>query len=427
MITAVFTRPITLEQQRLSRTQSSLLNIFWSGFILYTASFTFGTTNSVNQSLIDACQVLGILLFFPALLGLIKFRIANRYLLVVYILYCCWLLVVVLRGFPLDYVTIKKNLFDPNNSIFLYIVPLIILMPTGVDFYRKAFGAIILISICYLLYDFIFFRKLIQAQAGDESSRDVLDYFAKTLGLPAGFLLISYVYHSKKVVALASATILITFLLTVICGRRGLMFISGVVLMFTFFIYTYENRRQLINVTISVFALALVGLYAVGMFYDDDVKIFNYTKGRIDEDTRSSVEIFFYDDMEHRDWLVGRGMNGLVAAPFNQYEENTAGLPGYREGIETDYLKIILKGGILSLGLLLFIAVPAVLLGLFYSSNILSKAAALWIILWILSLYPTNVTNFTFNYLIVWMSIGICYSKSIRTMPEDQLRQLLCD
>jgi len=425
MTTAVLSNPVPLELQSLSRTQSSLLNIFWAGFILYTAAFSFGVTNSVNHSLIDACQTLGILLFFPAFLGLLKFRIENRYLQLVYTLYCCWLLVVVLRGFPLDYVTIKKNLFDPNNSIFLYIVPLFILMPIGIDFYKKAFGAIAVISICYLFYDFIFFKKLIQAQAGDESSRDVLDYFAKTLGLPAGFLLISYVYHSKKVVALTASTILITFLLTVICGRRGLMFISGVVLLFTFFIYTYENRRKLMNVAISIFTLALVGLYGVGMFYDDDVKIFDYTKGRIDEDTRSSVEIFFFDDMEQQDWLIGRGMNGLVAAPFNQYDENTAGLPGYREGIETDYLKIILKGGLLSLGLLLLITVPAIFLGLFYSRNILSKVAALWIILWVLSLYPTNVTNFTFNYLIVWISVGICYSKAIRTMPESQLRQLV--
>jgi hypothetical protein len=91
--------------------------------------------------------------------------------------------------------------------------------------------------------------------------------------------------------------------------------------------------------------------------------------------------------------------------------------------IETNYLQIILKGGIISLGLLLLIIVPACIKGIFYSKNMLSKAAGIWILLWIFCLYPANVDTFTMNYLLVWMCVGICYTKKIRNMPDDFIKQ----
>ena len=93
--------------------------------------------------------------------------------------------------------------------------------------------------------------------------------------------------------------------------------------------------------------------------------------------------------------------------------------------IETDYLNIILKGGIISLVLLFMIAIPAIIKGLFYSKNILSKAAAFWIILWFMELYPANVNSFSLNHILVWISIGICYSKEIRSHSDSYVSEAL--
>jgi hypothetical protein len=60
---------------------------------------------------------------------------------------------------------------------------------------------------------------------------------------------------------------------------------------------------------------------------------------------------------------------------------------------------------------------------LFFSNNALSKAAALWIILWLISLYPSTVTTFTMNYILVWIAIGICYSKLVRNMSDHVLKE----
>ena len=63
--------------------------------------------------------------------------------------------------------------------------------------------------------------------------------------------------------------------------------------------------------------------------------------------------------------------------------------------IETGYLQIILKGGIISVLIIVLILVPAAFNGLFYSNNLLSKAAAVWILLSVLYSYPSISQDFS--------------------------------
>jgi len=147
---------------------------------------------------------------------------------------------------------------------------------------------------------------------------------------------------------------------------------------------------------------------------DSDRGLFSSLMERGTADTRTNVELCLYADMELLDWIVGKGMNGTYYCP--NIEENDS--IDYRTGIESDYLNTILKGGIIYLALCLLIMIPAVFKGLFQSRNLLSKAAAIWILLYLLYLYPAPVSKFNANYLLVWMSVGICYSKMIRQLPE---------
>jgi hypothetical protein len=142
---------------------------------------------------------------------------------------------------------------------------------------------------------------------------------------------------------------------------------------------------------------------------------------RGDEDTRSAVEIYFYDDMKTKDWIIGKGINGEYFAPDIEKEQ----LTNYRSNIETGYLQTILKGGLISLGLFILIAVPALLKGIFYSRNILSKAAGIWILMALINSYPSTVNTFTLRYLLVWISIGICYSKEIRQMENSYIKDII--
>jgi len=114
------------------------------------------------------------------------------------------------------------------------------------------------------------------------------------------------------------------------------------------------------------------------------------------------------------DWVIGRGMRG-------EYYSPTMEDGNFRGTIETDYLNMILKGGLINLVLLLMILVPAIFNGIFRSKNTLSKAAGLWIFIWLLNTYPSTVQVFSLYYMLVWICAGICYSTTIRNIPEKFL------
>jgi hypothetical protein len=192
---------------------------------------------------------------------------------------------------------------------------------------------------------------------------------------------------------------------------------SASLLVFTYLLYNYATR---INLFFKFFPLLIVfflSMYATSIFRNKRSDAFTLIRERVNEDTRSNVEDYFHLDMDKKDWIIGRGIEGIYYCPTGATES------GYRTVIETGYLQIILKGGIISLGLLLLIALPAIFMGLFYSRNILSKAAAIWILFWLIAMFPTTVASFTLNYLLVWISIGICYSRKIRNMPEEFVRE----
>jgi len=412
-----------LYQQDSEFGHSKTLYVFWAGFIIYTIGFTLSTSSDPDYLLCNALQVLGIVLLLPAACRLIAPDWESSYLKFLFPLYCIWLLGVVLRGFSLNYGFIKSTLFNPFGGVFLYVAPLILLFPRHPVFYKAIFKVVLILGLFYMLQVVLNLQDLLNLDS--LAGKGMTEYYIKTLALPSGFLLLTYSYQSNKRKLIAFFVIVFTILLATFRARRGLMFMSGSVLLFYCYIFIYLNKRQFTQILFSVLLLALIGAFGYSIFTDKSLDAFDFAKERLEEDTRSEVEMYYYADMETEDWLVGRGLSGLVAAPVGIMDDHVEGKPGYRDGIETDYLNIILKGGLVSLGLLLLIAVPAMFKGLFFSQNVLSKAAGLWILLWLLSLYPSTVTTFTLNYLLVWISIGICYSKTIRSMPEDELVALM--
>jgi hypothetical protein len=124
--------------------------------------------------------------------------------------------------------------------------------------------------------------------------------------------------------------------------------------------------------------------------------------------------------MKTQDWIIGKGLNGKYYGPGIDYNSNT----NFRSVIEIGYLQIILNGGIVSLGLLILITIPAAIKGIFYSKNMLSKASGLWILLWIMNSYPSTVNTFTLFYILVWIAVAVCYNRNLRNMSENDVKLL---
>jgi hypothetical protein len=395
---------------------------FWVGFLIYSLSYTISTSDSVNYIVCQALQILGLGLMVPSAILLARLKFDSTYLQVIFIIYIAWLITVIFRGFLFDYQFLKHMLFDATFGIFIYFAPLILLFPRKLAYYRVMFNVILVAGIAYIIFDLIFIKDLLSS-GRNIKSQTILEYFSNHLSLPAGFLLLTFMYHTKKRNLLAFIVIVLTFFLATVRARRGLMFMSASILVAAFYMFYYSRKMKLIVFVLS--ALVIYGIYFFGssVYTDNKTGYFLYLTERLDEKTRSGVEAYFYNDLKTNDWIIGKGIMGQYFCPGI----DKGNLSPFRGVIETGYLQIILKGGILSLSLFLLITIPAIILGLFFSKNMLSKAAAIWIFLALVNLYPATVVSFSLNYLLVWVSVGICYSGKIRNSSEMEVTSALAN
>lgn len=394
-----------------------LLNYFWVGFIIYSASYTITTTTAVNYIICQFLQILGIVLFVTTSIMLIKWRFDSRYLKIIYFIYCFWLTTVMFRGFSFEYSNLKLMLFDAEFGIFRYFAPLILLFPKNLEYLKKVFNVIIILGIFFIAYDILFLGQLLDLNYDNESTKFTFEYFTKTLSVSCGFILLTFYHHTNRRNLFAFIVISLSIGFAIYRARRALIFMIGAPLLISYLLFFYTSKRKFIVLFFSVILGYFLILYGVKFYNQNKNDVFTLITDRITEDTRSGVETYFYNDMNAVDWAIGKGINGKYFCPDTELSD----LTGHRSKIETDYLNIILKGGLISLVLLILIIVPAIIKGIFYSKNTLSKAAAFWILIWSLNLYPAIVNSFSLNHLLVWISIGICYSEKIRNLPETYI------
>jgi hypothetical protein len=394
------------------------LKIFWSGVVLYTATYAFKQNVHTNLKAFESIQLIGILLFIPTAIYVSAFRIKNGYFKLFFFIYCTWSLFVISRGILFDYDSVKTMLVDANYGIFIYLAPLIILIPRSFTFYKILFDAIYILAILFVLFSIVFIHQLLDRSF---ATQDVIEYLTKFLALPSGFILLTYKYHSNRKKLIAFAVMIASFLFSIYKARRGLSTICLSVLIAFYFIYLFNVKKKVLLIYLPILILAIGSLYISTLYNINNHKFISFIVSRGDEDTRTGVELYFYDDMKTNNWIIGKGINGEYFCP--DIDENQ--LTDYRPYIETGYLQIILKGGIINLALYLLIIIPAIINGFFFSKNILSKASAIWILISMYSLYPSTVNTFSMYYLLVWISVGICYSKEIRQLSDNEIKEFL--
>jgi len=402
------------------KTTSKTLNLFWFGFIIYSASLSLAASTVVNYIACQALQILGVIIFVPTAIILIQWKFENNYLKIFYILYCSWLLIVIFRGFLFDYANLKFMLFDAESGLFRYFVPLILLFPRNAFFYKKLFKVIIILGILFIIYDIVFHNNLLDLNYTNNAIKFTFENFTKILSVSCGFIILTFIYHPNRRIFLALLVIFISIGFAILRARRALLFMTISPLFISYMFYLYAGKRRFLIILSSLFIGLFLISYGIKVYNENKYGAFGLITGRLYEDTRTGVEKYFYEDMKAQDWIIGKGINGQYYCPGIDLGKLTS----YRSMIETDYLNIILKGGLISLGLLLLILIPAIFKGIFYSKNMLSKAAAFWILLWLMELYPANVNSFSLNHLLVWISIGICYSNEIRNMPESRIKEI---
>jgi hypothetical protein len=313
-------------------------------------------------------------------------------------------------------------LFSSREGLFLYFVPLTMLFFYNLNYIKKVFNAIVILGIAFIFYDLLFIKELVYPY-NNVLSQGILESFVQDLSFASGFVVLTYVYHSRRRTLLALFVLILTFLFAVLRARRGLIFISFSMLIFSYIIYQYANKSKVINIVFSILLMVLISYIGVRVYFDHQKDTFNLITERIQDDSRSGVLQYFYMDLKTRDWIIGKGINGQYYCPG--ISEGNGVVSVYRKVIEAGYLQTILRGGLISFALYLLIAIPAIIKGIFFSKNILSKAAGIWILILLLYSYPGTMTAFTMYYILVWISIGICYSRRIRNMSDESIKKII--
>ena len=416
---------IEIDNSLLSATSSQIrnLNLFWAGFGIYTLVNCVTITGHLQNVIIyEAAQLLGLVLMLPSAIMLIRFKFDNYYLQTIYILYLFWLLYLLAKGIHFNSDFIKEFFLQGPYRGPIYFAPLILLFPRNFQFYKKLFYVITLIGIISLVFDLVFIKTLLNSDRSSTVSQATEELFAH-LSIATGFLVLTYVYFKRKKQFLHLAILGIGLLFAIYRARRGLIFIYSSIFFFSYLFYIFSSRMKLLIIYLSIFGGLLMAVYVSGIYKPLQNHLFGFLVSRGDEDTRELVEDYFHSDMKENDWIFGRGIQGEYFCP-NCEEGSTT---NYRDTIETGYEQTILNSGLIGLGLFVLIAVPAMLKGIFDSRNILSKAAGLWIFMSLVNSYPATENAFTLQYLVVWVSIGICYSKVIRRMPDNQLQEIFLE
>ena len=393
--------------------EQTFLNLFFIGLILYSLSYVIKGI-SISQKIGDLVQLASIATCIASACFLIKFKIKNSYLKFLFTVYIVWALIVIARGIRLNFKDLMYMLLSADLGGLLYFIPLVLLFPQNLAFYRKLFDAIIVLGLVSFVAAFSMRHLLLDRSA---VTQNTIEYLARMLSMPCGFILLTYKYHSNKRKLIALAVMLIALLFSVYKARRGLSITLSSIFIFSFFLFLFTSKQKILILYLTFFILCIGGLYTTNIYNINNNALLNKIADRADEDTRSGAELYFYNDMQTKDWIIGRGMNGEYFCPGIDDDPPS----DYRTLMETGYLQIILKGGLVRLALFILIAGPAFFLGLFASRNILSKASAIWIMVALLSLYPATVESISFQYLIVWISIGVCYSKQIRTLSDTDI------
>jgi len=414
-----------------SKKQETSLNYFWYGFVIYQLFFVLAYTESsfLSAASCQGFQIIGFGLMGMGAAGLMTFKFDDKYLKQLFIINLLYSVTIILRGSTYDKDALKQMFLDVTFGILPYLTPLVMLLPRNIRNYKKIFNVLLIFGFFFMLSVLMFYNTLHDYDRLNLVSQGLVEILSVMLSLPIAFFLFNYFYHPEKKALLGLGlknifgifVILVTLFFAIFRARRGLIFMCVSSMACFGMIYIINTKKKMLIIIMS--AIMILG----GAFYVINVKtpaMFNYLIDRADSDTRTGVEVYMYADMSPVDWVIGKGIKGQYYCPVVDNVNDASG-QGYRETIETGYLQIILKGGIVSLALLLLMFLPAVYKGFFKSQNILSKAAAMWVFLWIVYLYPAGGIVFNFNYVLVWVATGICYSERIRNMSDNTIKTYL--
>ncbi|RXK81846.1 hypothetical protein [Filimonas effusa] len=330
-----------------------------------------------------------------------------------------WYGIIVLRGLSLDPRILARLFVSP--TFFLPFVAIVFLyINKDISFIRVLFKIIV-------VYDIFFICLVLFGARAVFDDVNNYEAISKQLAFPNCFLLLCYAYQKRRIKIWTLFIFLVCFITVLFLARRNQIFTLGLFAFMALMLHIfYFYRRYIIRNALIIFLVVVVLVGGYQKYASDLFSTFSLLVERIDANTRQVVEDCLYEDMKPLDYVIGKGMAAKYYCPSIDYNEGesdkrTEEEKDYRMDIETGYLNIILKGGIISLMLFALFCLSAIVKGLFFSKNGFVKACALLVLVNMLGISIESNQAFSLRYLLVWICIGCCFSKRINSYSDAEI------
>lgn len=388
-------------------------SLFWISVIVYSLGFLTYVSDHFISQISLLLMIIGLIGIGYSFIRLSKIRISNRYLSIVFTLFMLWQIYIVMRGIQnFNFAMLLNLLFSPYYFLH-YLIPFIILIPANIFFAKTLFKFFIILSLLLFIVFFAYTNELLHTNI------NFSEQAVWTLGTGSGFLLLTWNYQDKKIRLIAFLTVLLSLFIATVMGRRNIMLTFSNYLLFSLLIILLNSSESIKSKVHVLTVTILLIIIAFNIFINNQEKLFNRISDHFTENTREIVYNAFFKDMKTTDWIFGRGFLGEYYCPGAEEGKDT------RSVIESGYLQTILKGGVINLGLFLLITIPAAFLGIVRSKNIISKASGVIVVLWLIDMFPWGLPAMNIRYILLWTCIGICYSKEIRKLTDNDIRKSL--
>lgn len=403
-------------------------NYLFLGISLYTLGLLLPMFRTISYVGAGFC-LLGLFLMIASFNKLpLSCLPKNKNFLFVFKLYMIWSALIFFRGiFDLESVRGLIFYFIEYKFGFIpfIIVPGVVMFGTNVQFYKKLFNWIYIYAIVFIVMGMVFLMPIVNSAF---SSSNIIEYtswvefLTKSLYLPSSFVLLTFLFQKRKIQITSIVAFSLALIVSIFFARRNLIFSIGLAGIFTLILYGFSRlgaKRRFWFIIVLIAFLGITYDYVSKSLYQDK---FQYMESRLEQDlfsSREGVQKAMTKDFANSplDYIWGRGGNGsyYINSELSELDGNQ------RRSMETGYLAMILKGGVIYLILHLLILFPAVYKGLFQSNNMLTKAGALFILIAILELGPAGCNRATLYSLMSWLFVGMCYSREIRELDNKTI------
>jgi hypothetical protein len=360
-------------------------------------------------------QVLAIAVSLLGFIAVIYNFISRRLIIqnkIIFVFLLVWTVIILMRGLRFEY--------DFVYMLFLssyFFMPFLLPFVAGAYKYsdvRKIIKVITFLNVLYLYFAIQEFSYVVERSGVSISFVENLNHY---LAFPNFLLIFLYFKISKLERIISLVVYLVGLFMSLFMARRGLVWTFSCAGALSILLVFFNQNNLKLKYFSKIYVIILL-LVVIAFIFNYKSIFLDFIVDRLYEDSRGFVVSAFYNDMSAVDMIFGKGIGG---AYFVGADSMDGVVNGYRGIIESGYLNIILYGGYVYIILLAVIYFGAIRNGLFRSNNIFAKAFGLYIFLHVLELYPAGVFFFNVQFLLIWISVSMCFDKNFLGMSDQKI------